>query len=70
MKLLLATLVLFISVSFTPPNKVFICVSKGSKAYHSSKSCRGIKKCTHEIREVTLSDAKNTYGRVSCKICY
>lgn len=70
MKSFLLSLVLFASVSFKPAGNVFICISKGSKAYHSSKTCSGIKRCTHEVREVTLNDAKNNYGRVACKICY
>ncbi|MGZ6523188.1 MAG: hypothetical protein ACXVDT_15240, partial [Bacteroidia bacterium] len=62
MKAFLFSLVLLMNVSFTPPGNVFICVSKSSKVYHSNKNCRGIKNCTHEIREVTVSDAKNVYG--------
>ena len=51
-------------------SNVYICDSKSAKAYHSSKTCSGIKKCTHTILEVTLKDAKEKYERVACKICY
>jgi hypothetical protein len=71
MKLLLASFafMLLSSHSNTATN-VFICDSKASKAYHSSKSCRAVKNCTHEVLEITLKEATDTYKRVACKICY
>ncbi|HEY0031326.1 MAG TPA: hypothetical protein VGC65_11245 [Bacteroidia bacterium] len=72
MKLLLSScfVLLFAFSANKASTNVFICDSSASKAYHSSKTCRGIQKCTHEILEVTLKDAKGTYGRVACKVCY
>ena len=61
---------LLISFSVTVADHVFICDSKSSKVYHSSKTCRGIQNCKHDIKEVTLKEAKETYGRVACKVCY
>lgn len=49
---------------------VYICDSAGSKVYHSSKTCRGIKVCKHQVLEVTLKDATDVYKRIACKICY
>jgi hypothetical protein len=49
---------------------VYICDSKSSYAYHSGKSCSGIKKCKHDVLSVSKSEAVNTYGRRACKICY
>ncbi len=49
---------------------VYICNSEGSVAYHSSKECRGLQKCSHTILTVTLEDAVNKYNRRACKICY
>jgi len=70
MKVLISFL-LFTCFAFAKPaSTVFICDSKGAKAYHSSKTCSGIKKCTHEIREITLKEATDIYNRVACKICY
>jgi len=63
---LLASLLLAAAVN----TNVFICDSKTSKAYHSTKTCRGIKNCSHGIKEVTLKEATGTYSRVACKICY
>ncbi|HEY4206250.1 MAG TPA: hypothetical protein VGM31_05550 [Puia sp.] len=48
---------------------VYICNSSGAYAYHSSKNCRGLNRCTHEILKVTLSDAIKIYKRKPCKIC-
>lgn len=48
-------------------SSVYICVSPTAKKYHFSKNCRGIQKCTHEIKEVTKSDAINK-GYTVCLI--
>lgn len=49
---------------------VYICNSEGSVAYHSSKECKGLQKCSHTILTVTLEEAVNNYNRRECKICY
>jgi hypothetical protein len=49
---------------------VYICNSKESVAYHSTKSCKGLNKCTHEVLTVTLQDAQDRYNRRACKMCY
>jgi hypothetical protein len=67
---IIATLFASILLAFTLNSGVFICDSKTSKVYHSTKTCRGIKNCSHEIKEVTLKEATGTYSRVACKICY
>lgn len=68
------TLLIAIFILLTPVakkvNTVYICDSKNSEVYHSSKTCKGIEKCTHQIKEVSLEDAVNTYKRRPCKICY
>jgi len=48
---------------------VYICNSSTAYVYHSSKDCRGLNRCTHEIVRVTLGDAVNKYNRRACKIC-
>jgi hypothetical protein len=49
-------------------DSVLICVSPTGHKYHSHE-CRGLAKCTHEIRKVTKAQAiKMGYG--ACKICY
>ena len=51
-------------------DKVHICDSRTAYAYHKLKSCRGLRNCTHTIKEITEYEAKNTYKRKKCKLCY
>lgn len=50
--------------------KVYVCLSANAVAYHGSSSCRGLNRCTHQIKSVTKSTAINTYGLRACRICY
>ena len=45
---------------------VYICNSNSAKKYHYSKTCRGLNACKHEIKKVTIGDAKGTYKRTLC----
>lgn len=45
---------------------VYICNSKTAKKYHYSKTCRGLNACSHDIKSVSLSDAKSKYKRTLC----
>lgn len=45
---------------------VYLCNSTSAKKYHYVKSCRGLNACKHEIRKVSLSDAKYVYKRTLC----
>ena len=47
---------------------VLICDSSNAKSYHKEE-CRGLKKCTHEIKTVTKKEAEEL-GLNPCKICY
>ncbi len=51
-------------------NKVYVCDSKTSVAYHNSKNCDGLDNCKHEIIYITKSDATVKYNKRACKICY
>ena len=64
-----------LSALFTQPDftsksdqnqSVYICVSKGAKKYHYKKNCRGLNSCSHEIKKVTISDAKGKYNKTLC----
>lgn len=58
MKTLLIAVVAY-SFSFIPVSgdSVYICVSTSAKKYHFSKSCHGLQRCTHTIKETTKADA-------------
>ena len=45
---------------------VYICVT--GKVYHSRLNCRGLKNATHQIKAISLSEAKKF--RRPCKVCY
>lgn len=64
----LSSLVLFLSYSCDnkETGSVYICLSKGAYAYHQNSNCKGIKRCSHEIREVSLEEAKGEYDRQLC----
>lgn len=50
-------------------DSVYICVSKTGHKYHSDRDCRGLARCTHEIRKVSKDEAIRM-GYSACKICY
>ena len=59
--------VLFLVFGFSKQEKqVYICVSETASKYHYKKDCGGLKKCTHTIKKVSLSSAKDDYKRKLC----
>lgn len=58
------------SVSGNSTNSVvYICTGPKAETFHKSKGCRGLNKCSGNIRMIPLSKAKEI-GRRACKICY
>jgi hypothetical protein len=53
----------------TKADEVYICVSKTGHKYHSDRDCRGLARCTHEIRKISKDQAIKM-GYSACKICY
>ncbi|MCX6212866.1 hypothetical protein [Spirosoma sp.] len=47
---------------------VFICESRSAYAYHSGM-CRGLARCTHEVSQMSMTQARSTCY-VPRKICY
>lgn len=63
-------LVSLLCLSFkTSNNEVYICNNKNTSVYHVSKTCKALKKCTHEIITVTPKEATDKYGKRACKLC-
>ena len=50
-------------------SKVYVCTGKGAKVYHCCKSCKGLNRCSKQVKEVSLEEAKRI-GRRECKLCY
>jgi hypothetical protein len=55
-----------LSLSSPQTNTVYICYSSKAKKYHYSKTCRGLSACTHDIKSVSLTDAKTKFNRTLC----
>lgn len=48
---------------------VYICTGPKSERYHKTSECRGLERCSKDIKKVTLAYAEEK-GRTPCKICY
>ena len=67
-KPLYALFALLLLSATVPDTKVLICISTGATKYHASY-CRGLKQCTHEVKEVSVNEARNR-GYSACGWCY
>lgn len=67
--LLLATTITFGESSRSAEETVYVVMSSSSYAYHRTRSCSAVKKATHTVKEVTLSEALRM-NRRPCKLCY
>lgn len=52
----------------TKASKVYICTGPSSRRYHATSQCRGLSRCSGEIREVTLEEATRLH-RTPCRMC-
>ena len=69
-RLVLSFLIISILVSFSlVESGVFICKGPSSKVYHKSDRYKGLSKCSTEIYNVSIEEAKKL-GRRACKIEY
>jgi len=69
-RLVLSFLIISILVSFSlVESGVFICKGPSSKVFHKSDRCKGLSKCSTQVFEITLAEAKKL-GRRACKIEY
>jgi len=48
---------------------VYICTGPKSETYHKTIECKGLRRCSKEIIEITVGKAKKM-GRRPCKMCY
>jgi hypothetical protein len=85
MKRILSGLILLLSLSAAAPvtshqqqpasrtthttETVYVCMSKGSVAYHSSSDCAGLNRCTHEVKSMSAAQATQI-GKRACQQCY
>lgn len=80
MKIICLLFVWILSASFTTDNssiaatglesqKVYYCTGPKAKRYHKYKTCKGLNKCSGDIRSCTVDEAKRKY-LTECHICY
>lgn len=55
--------------SCTDSGKVYICTGPKSKVYHKSEKCKGLNRCSRDVKAISLEEAKKM-NRRECKICY
>ena len=64
---LISTLFLFLPVQ--QATYVFICTGPKSECYHKYRECKGLGRCSREIKKITLQEAKEIYHRRPCSKC-
>jgi hypothetical protein len=64
--IIIAAFYILASISNTP-GSVYYCDSPTGKKYHQSKQCRGLKKCTHTVKTISLKEAEKM-GLTQCQI--
>lgn len=47
----------------------YICTGPQSEVYHSTKRCKGLRRCSGDLRKLSINEAENI-GRRECKWCY
>jgi hypothetical protein len=50
-------------------SNVYVCNNGKTEVYHVNKNCSALKRCSHEIKEVSESDAINKRQLRKCKTC-
>ena len=58
-----------LSTNCSDPQKVYICRSNASYAYHN-KVCQGLRNCKHRVDTVTVSVAIKEGYKKPCGYCY
>ncbi len=60
MRKLLLLLAVLTALSFTvgTDDPAYVCGNGKTEVYHLKKTCQGMKRCTHEILQTTVSEAK------------
>ncbi|GAB3877199.1 hypothetical protein GCM10028824_36730 [Hymenobacter segetis] len=48
---------------------VYLCANGKSVVYHSSRTCAAMRRCSHTVRVVSVSEATAT-GHRKCMKCY
>ena len=68
-KLLIILLLVFCGVASADSPRVYICLGGMSECFHKTPNCKGLERCSTDIKAISLDEAKKM-GRRSCKWCY
>ena len=52
----------------TTNQPVYLCVNGKSVVYHSSRDCAAMRRCSHTVRIISVSEARAT-GHRQCRKC-
>ena len=61
-----ATIILACASGSSSDSKAYICNNQKTEVYHLDKDCSALKRCTHEVKEVTESIAINKLHKRLC----
>lgn len=59
----------FLITGCSATDKIYLCNGPTSVAYHRTKYCKGLRKCSSEIEVADRAQAK-AKGRRACGYCY
>lgn len=62
--------ILYTALLFGTPDSVFICNGSLAAAYHKTKNCKGLEKCTKAVSKIPKTNAVNKLKRKPCGYCY
>ena len=58
----------FVALQTSEQESVYICTSPKAYAYHKNEDCKFLKRCSYEIKAISIEDAKRK-GYKPCKSC-
>lgn len=62
-------MVMVVAASYAQSKTVYVCMGPNSKSYHATSECRGLKRCSTDIKSVSLETAQKMQRR-ACRLCY
>ena len=65
--ILFVILFLSLGISHSSDQMVYMCISPNEKVFHLDEKCPALKRCKHDIIEITKVDAVGEYHRVLCE---